>query len=137
MRETGTVVEATDTTATVELQPPESCDACGCKAKCAGTQGKAFVVQADNLCGAKPGDCVEVEMTPVSTWLSMLFIFVVPLLLMLLGLGLARGATGQDWAGALGAVVGLALGFGVLWIANRTLMANAEYRPTVVRVMPS
>ena len=134
MLETGTVVAAGDGKARVRLQPTASCDVCGCKGACSGSEGKPFVVDADNMCDAKPGDEVAVEMAPVPMWLSILFVFVGPLVLMLAGLGVGHWAGGDDSAAALGAAGGLAMGFVVLAAANKMLAAKAEYRPTIVRV---
>jgi len=135
MLETGTVVEATERRTKVRLEPTDSCDVCGCKGTCAGSRGKTFVVDADNPCRAETGDTVNVEMTPVPVWVSIIFVFVAPVLLMLAGLGIGRSLGGTDAVAAIAALAGFALGFALLAIVNRLYAARTEYRPTVVRVV--
>lgn len=135
MIETGTVLEATATTARIRLEPTASCETCGSKGSCAGSAGKPFVVNAENACAAQPGDRVQVEMTPAPAWMAIVFVFVVPIVLMLAGFAAGYQATGQDWGAAVGAAVGLVAGFVSLWAANRALLAHSEYNPTIIRVM--
>ena len=134
MIETGTVVDVAADTARVEIVPGVSCDTCACSSRCSGTAGRSFVVEAENICGASPGDRVTVDMAPVPPILSILFVFVVPLLLFLIGLGLGRAASGADWGAMVGAVIGLLVGFALLKVINRAVESKGEYRPTVVRI---
>ena len=135
MVEIGTVVDVTPDTAKVQIMPGASCDSCTCGSRCSGTTGRRFVLEAENVCGASPGDEVKVDMTPVSPLLSILCVFVVPLVLFLVGLGLGRAATGADWGAMAGAAVGLLVGFTLLKIINRAVESKGEYRPTVVRII--
>ena len=133
--ETGTVVDVTPDTAKVEIVPGVSCDSCACSSRCSGTAGRPFVVEAENVCGASSGDEVTVDMAPVPPMLSILFVFVMPLVLFLTGLGLGRAASGADWGAMVGAVIGLLVGFALLKVINRAVESKGEYRPTVVRII--
>ncbi len=135
MLETGTVLEVTTTTAKIRLEPTASCDSCGHKGSCAGSAGKSFVVDAENACSAQPGDCVQVEMTPAPAWMAIVFVFVVPIVLMLAGFAVGYQLTAQDWGAAVGAALGLVAGFISMWAANRTLLTHPEYNPTIIRVL--
>ena len=135
MLESGQVIDVAGAHARVQITPTASCGGCGHSHSCSGSEGRSFVVEADNPCDAKAGDQVSVDMAPVSQWLAITFVFVVPLVLMFVGLGLGYRLGSAEWAAVIGALVGLLAGFGVLWVVYRRLEANADYQPTVVRVL--
>lgn len=134
MLETGTVLDTTESGARVRIAPGDSCDSCARRCRCAGSEGRPFVVDADNACGARPGDSVQVEMRPVPALVSILLVFVAPLILFLSGLAAGRYLTGADWGGVLGGVFGLGVGLGLLRLANRAIESKPEYRAVIVRV---
>jgi positive regulator of sigma E activity len=125
-RETGTVVEVTPRTVTVEMQPesPEQCAACGC---CGDHRGRRHVLQlaADRdprLREVRPGDRLDLEIRLPNQAVAALLLFGLPLAAVLAGAWLGwRLAPQSDNAVLLGGGGGFVLGGGLVWLCNRWL----------------
>lgn len=99
-----------DGTAEIVCQRASACSGdCG---HCGGcTDAQAVLARADNPIGAKPGDRVVVRSASSQVLGAAAVVYLLPLLLLLGGYGLARG---------VGAVVGFALGlFVAVWVDRR------------------
>jgi hypothetical protein len=58
MIDRGIVKEVEGDTARVEVKPHGGCPSCGNRGVCGGGRAGAFVMQAENRAGARPGDRV-------------------------------------------------------------------------------
>lgn len=115
--------------ASVRFTRPETCAKCGgCGA---GSQQGSVTLKAN----CKVGDWVRVEL-PEGRFLSATAIaYVVPLVLFFVGLGLGwlLGGGSDLWMLA-GALLGIGLSVGILYVVNRRISGKPEWTPRIVEV---
>lgn len=111
---------------TLEVERPTACSLCGKKRGCGNaTWGKALGhdqhrVEVKNTLGANVGDLVIVGLEEKVVLNAALFLYVVPLVFMLLVAWLVHTTVGDDLAVMVGSVAGLAIGF---------MLTKRFYRP--------
>lgn len=88
---------------TVWVRRSSACS--GSCASCGGCEGGAVTAEAENLCGAKPGELVEVEGDTKKLLGGAAILYLLPALL-----GIALMLVGYGVFGETGAGVGLAIG---------------------------
>lgn len=99
MERCGVVVSTDGQVAEVLVRQHSACAACG---KCnMAHESRELKVQAHNPIAARPGDKVRLAMPQRNVYQAGLIAYIMPLLLMFLGV-----AAGQIWAGQSGAVLG-------------------------------
>ncbi len=105
------------------------CEGCSAKGICKIPATDIMEIAPENLpTGIRPGDAVEVELSPASrVWLSF-SVFILPLLLMLAG-ALLGAIKGEGWAIAAG-FAGLLAGLLLTWALNRSLTAQKQIQIT-------
>ena len=116
-------------------------EACAkCRACIAGMAGREMLLTAQNLCGAKPGDSVRVELDDGDFIRSSLIMYGLPLALMLAGFFIG-GALGNIFANINPEVLSFLLGM-VFLAAGYLLIKNTEgarpknrYRPKAVEIV--
>ena len=131
----GTVLDVRDGQARIRISEAAASEACkSCGGRCGRSSG--FETTAPAPDGLQAGDEVRVEIKLPDPVLSAVMLFLVPLVLVMGGLGL------WQWLGPAGAdqAKGLLLGLGlmVLWYAgvagyDRVLRRRPRHRPRVVQ----
>jgi positive regulator of sigma E activity len=112
MEHAGTVVEVEDERAVVELEEGERCGSsvtCGC---CNALQGGRRRLQVDRN-GLKAGDNVQVMVPAVSGYVSVLVVFVLPMVLFIAGILIGQQFEPPGGANGLATIVGGLAGVGV------------------------
>lgn len=136
MKEIGTVVTVGAKRITVSINKTEQCANCGqCShAHVAFGDNDTLIVEALPLGDVKPGDLVELEITNKDYLRLSFFIYVVPILCFLAGLGMGRLLGGFLGSAAVwGTVFGLGgLATSFLWLHNYDKAAQkaGRYLPT-------
>ncbi len=115
MKETGRVVEVTDTQALIEVAPNKACRTCPASLVCR-PQGTARYVDAENQVDAQVGDEVCFETSTRQSMTAIVFVFGVPVVLALIGL--IVGATRGNLLSIILGVIGFAVGLAVAKIVN-------------------
>ena len=115
--------------AAIKFSRPEACAKCGA----CGSLAQTGTVTLKAVC--KVGDWVRVEL-PEGRFLEATAIaYVIPLIGLLAGIasGWFLGG-GSDGVTLLGAVAGLAVSAGILWLVNRRISGRPEWTPRVTAV---
>jgi positive regulator of sigma E activity len=149
MVETGTVVEVQpDGFVVVEVTRKTACESCHAKASCSPDQkGRINRITAQCRLNAAPGDQVEIEIADGAFMQAVLWAYVVPSALLILGAfivwyaveGTALDAK-KDILAALGALAGAGVGVIALRLANNWIKKpgtsqNARFVVRVVKVL--
>lgn len=90
-------------------------------------------LRVSNAIGARPGDRVVVGVTEGSVLGASLAVYLLPLAFLLVGAVASRSLGGGDGGAALGAILGLFLGWGWARGATRRLAARADSQPVILR----
>jgi positive regulator of sigma E activity len=129
MRTKAYVVELNGTRATVEIERASACEGCHKQAEggsCSvctlmGGENQRHRAVAENSLGARVGDTVYVE-SPTAKVLGYAFlVFVLPVLLAMIGYGIAAIVSEKDPIRLLGALIGFAGAFVGLRIYSATI----------------
>lgn len=130
MIRTGRVVEANEGSLKVCFDRPEMCASCG---KCGvhGAHEELVTVQGE----AAPGAWVQVEMPDANIVRVSVIAYVIPLMLLMLGLMLGQNVLGSDgWAAGLGVAL-LGVGFLIVRLIDRRLGGKPGWKPKLVGVV--
>jgi positive regulator of sigma E activity len=96
------------------------------------------VLEARDPLGVTPGSRVGVRLPDGGVWLAMGLVYAWPLFMLFIGavLGHRLGASGGDaeLSAALGGLLGLGCGFGVLRVLRPHYEVRASLRPVIVSV---
>ena len=130
MLDQGRVVKSVTKTAWVSFASSANCAKCGA---CAQSESGTMINEADNQIGAKIGNLVEVEISPLVSTLFPLIVFGVPILFFFLGLGL--GSLISELAGIMIGLILLLLGFVVVKMFELHVAGNKKYKSRIVRVL--
>jgi sigma-E factor negative regulatory protein RseC len=128
IEEYAVVTKCSGTQATLEIERRTACGLCGQKRGCGNaTWGKMLGHEshdftADNQVNAKVGDSVVVGVDEQAVLNSALFLYVVPLLGLLIGTLIADYLFKNQFYVIIGAVLGLILGF--LWVKGHLIGHN-------------
>ena len=101
MKQTGVVEAVVGSEVRVRIRRMSACggNCAGCSGNCnAGT----LIVNAENRVGAKPGDTVELEMPSGRVLKTAAWVYLVPLLFLILGDILFNRLFHREWAAVLG-----------------------------------
>ena len=127
----GMVVDVTDSKAEVLIRPPggggcgAGCSCCGSAAG-GGSARRIYVNRGD----LAEGDYARILMPACSGYLSALVVFVLPMVLvivgMLVGSEFEQGA-GRDMPTLIGGAVGFALAIGIAVLVNKTITGEGNF----------
>ena len=122
MTERGVVVKVKGKRATVRFDRRSACDSCH---MCAVTRdGMKVEVVIENTLGANVGDFVEVEMAQKFVLTAAVIVYLIPLVLVALGVGL--GVLFNELTQILLAVGGLVLGFVIAFLLDKFVIKKKK-----------
>lgn len=132
VEDTGTVVAVDADKATVKLDHKRSDDCKSC-CTCSAFGSDQFTIQVERG-DLQEGQRVRARIPRVNEYLSMLLVFVLPMVLFIAGIFVGRTFESDDQIGSaavLGGIVGLVVAFTFAWMVNRAVMKKAmpEVRP--------
>ena len=132
MTERALVVKTSGRIAVLQIEKKPECDAC--KA-CAFRNGKSRVkVKALNTAGAKAGDEVIVACEKDNRALASFIVYMVPVLFTAAGVAVGALCFEKEAFIALFALVGLALGFALVFAADKILSGSRGFGMEVVEI---
>ncbi len=138
MAEKGVVIGLKDNNlAIIKMTRQEAC--AKCRACIAGMAEKDMFIEAENVCGAKVDDWVEVEMSPDGFIHAVLIMYGIPFLAFMAGIGIGYFLGGMQQAigrEIISFVVGLIFTFIAFgWIKSQEKRwASKKYRPVAARL---
>ncbi|THB72400.1 MAG: hypothetical protein D6B28_05510 [Gammaproteobacteria bacterium] len=147
IEDVATVVAEKGEDVVIESIRKSSCSSCGAGSAC-GTNVLATLFDQNsrnprltlkNTVGAKVGDKVIVGIDEKIVIKSSFFVYIVPVLSMILfaAIGLVAGdyiGMESDAASSILGLVGLLLGFGWLYYYSKKLATEKQYKPVILRV---
>lgn len=136
----GKVVAVDEAMVWVSHVRQSACHSCSNKPVCGNsllenwTNGRMSHIQA--LCdfNVEVGDEVVIGIDENLVLRASLFIYALPILLLLLGCMLGYGVRADDLGAGLGALLGLTAGFAVVFVHNLLNRYNQNYKPQVVGI---
>lgn len=128
MIRTGRVVDVKDGLLNVCFNRPEACDHCG---GCTGQKHETLVTLKGN---APLGSMVDVDMPAKQVFKASLLAYVVPMVLLFLGLWLGTMLFKNEVLAALLGIGCMALSFGILKLVEKTLKQKRNWQPYIVAV---
>lgn len=111
MIEEGIVVKTDGEKAIVLVERKSACERCRAKDFCQLTDANMLEVQAKNEIGAKPNQVVELSIPDSAGLIASLLVYLIPTILFIAGIFLGLSEFKNHFAGALGGLAGLVLGF--------------------------
>ncbi|KPK72975.1 hypothetical protein AMJ87_03060 [candidate division WOR_3 bacterium SM23_60] len=130
MKETGRVVEITDTQARIEVASNKACRTCPASLVCR-PHGTVRYVEAENHVDAQVGDEVCFETSTRQSMTAIVLVFGVPVVLALIGL--IVGATRGNLLSIILGVIGFATGLAVAKIVNN-LFSPRHFLPRITEI---
>ena len=130
MTERGVVVKVKGKRATVRFDRRSACDSCH---MCAVTRdGMKVEVVIENTLGANVGDFVEVEMAQRFVLTAAVIVYLIPLVLVALGVGI--GVVFSELVQVILAVAGLVVGFVIAFLLDRFVIRKKKgFSPVMTR----
>jgi positive regulator of sigma E activity len=135
MHTAGVVKEVRDGIAVVQVDSGGMCGSCGVGSGRCACGVSSSTVDADNRVGARPGDCVRLDV-PASGILYAMTVLLVPLLLCVAGYWLGGLVGGTGSARWIGLAVGLGTAIACVALASRWFGNEPKCRPVVVEIAP-
>lgn len=133
MEELGRVIETQEMMAKVSITPKGLCGKCGAAAFCSALNMGGRVVEVHNPLRAEKGDIVKIDVPPKVGVLSAFFVFIMPILLFFLGMGIG-GEIGDQTSTIIGGIIGLGVGLAILKILDKRLKKGERFRPQIVEI---
>lgn len=131
MEEIGRVVEIRDVMAKVVVTPKGECSRCAAATFCSALTGGDRIIEARNPLGARIGDTVKVAVPSSAALTSAFFIFVMPILFVLIGIG---SAIGKGIPQIIGGVMGFIIGLIILRMIDKKLRGSEKFSPRIVEI---
>lgn len=133
MVEIGEVIKTEKGNATVSFERKTACDKCG---MCAFNKDDMKVkLVLKNDVNAKVGDVVEVSMGDRFVLISAVIVYLIPLVLVGLGILVGTLCNLEDYIQIILAVVGLVLGFVISAFVDKKLKKKKKYSPTITNIV--
>lgn len=133
MVEIGEVIKTEKGNATVSFERKTACDKCG---MCAFNKDDMKVkLVLKNDVNAKVGDVVEVSMGDRFVLISAVIVYLIPLVLVGLGILVGTLCNLEDYIQIILAVVGLVLGFVISAFIDKKLKKKKKYSPTITNIV--
>jgi sigma-E factor negative regulatory protein RseC len=133
--ETGWVKELKDGNAVLQLKSKSKCSHCGAKMICGAGNGVTRELIIPNSLLAKVGDQVEISYQESSRILSAFLVFIAPIILLITGYIFGFNRSQSETIGAVWALIGLVVGFLILWLMNKILGKRRAFVPQMVRIV--
>lgn len=132
MKQIGTVVSVSGDTAVVEVRRASACgeNCAQCKGGCAPAEHRAVV---KNTAGAVCGDRVRIELADSAVLKSACMVYLLPIFVMFLCLGLAEAIAENAAVSVFAAVLGLAVSFLLLRTVDRKVAKTPEITEIIYR----
>ncbi len=134
MEEIGKVVGVKGNLARVEMAVKGACECCAARVICRPGGDKMYT-EALNEAGAEVGQMVKVDMAPRSAMEAAFLLFILPVVMLVLGLIVFRRLGSGELFGVLGGLLFLGLYFLVLRFVDRVLSRRRRYRPVVREIV--
>ncbi len=128
----GMVKELVGTDAVIQFQRSKMCDHCGA---CMSVGDKEVVQRIQNTLGAKVGDYVEVYIPPKRIVQASMLAYVVPLLMLLLGVWV--GSRISDIMALILGLFGCGIAYLVLRLLEQRRKLAEPFRPHMVDILDS
>jgi hypothetical protein len=131
VEQVGRVVDVTETKAEVLVRPPGGggCGAgCSCCGSAASGSARRIYVERGDL---NEGDYARILMPACSGYLSALVVFVLPMVLVIVGMlvgSTMEQGPGRDMPTLVGGAVGFALAIGVAVLVNKTITGEGNFQ---------
>ncbi len=134
MTERGVVAKVRKGKATVRFDRKSACDQCH---MCAVTRdGMKVEIVIDNKLGANVGDFVEVEMSEKFVLTSAVIVYLIPLALTAIGVGV--GSVLSELVQILLSIGGLVLGFVIAFLIDKFYVRKRpKFSPQMKAILPS
>ena len=131
MTERGVVVKVKGKRATVRFDRRSACDSCH---MCAVTRdGMKVEVVIENTLGANVGDFVEVEMAQKFVLTAAVIVYLIPLVLVALGVGV--GVIFSELVQVILAVAGLVIGFVIAFLLDKFVIRKKKgFSPRMTKI---
>ncbi|UCH21751.1 MAG: SoxR reducing system RseC family protein [Deltaproteobacteria bacterium] len=139
--EEGVVIKINATSAWVKTTRTGACKACSARGSCSTIGGgKEMEVEAVNDAGARVGDRIVLSFETASLLKACFFVYVFPILLLILGAAVGFNAAPllDLNASGLSAVCGfssLLLAFWFVKSRGNRMARNKKYRPKIIRIL--
>ncbi len=133
MEEIGRVVEIRGVMAKVVVTPKGECSRCAAATFCSALTGGDRIIEARNPLGARIGDTVKVAVPSSAALTSAFFIFVMPILFVLIGIGIGS-AIGKGIPQIIGGVMGFIIGLIILRMIDKKLRGSEKFSPRIVEI---
>ncbi|MBF0121069.1 MAG: SoxR reducing system RseC family protein [Desulfobacterales bacterium] len=126
-------------TAWVKTQKAIECESCAAKSSCNSIGGgEDMEIEAINFASAKVGDCVSVELTPSSLIKIASFVYLFPIIFLLIGAfigyGLEQYFNVNTPLSAICSVLFLIFSFFIVKVKGEGMSKKNKYRPRIIRI---
>lgn len=133
MEETGIVVETHGMIAKVSVTAQKGCDRCPGAGFCQYGGSGERIIEVFNPLDARKGDTVKVSVPSKSSIFSAFFVFVMPILLALIGIG-TGGIFKKEVYEIIGGVIGIVVGIVLVKLIDKWMKKSEKFRPRIVEI---
>ena len=134
-KEKGQIVDIKEGKAEIRLTPGEHCHHCGAQTVCSSLGPSARIIRVKVNSTFNRGDWVELSFESSTRIISAVLVFLLPIILMVIGLAFAVIRYGDsEKVAILGSLSGLVGGFAIVGIINKLLAKRATWDPIVRKV---
>ena len=134
MKEQGEVIALQDDVVTLKVIKKPECG--GCKACFFGKGENSSTIKAKNTIEAKVGDQIYFVVQKDNSLKASLIVYILPILFMGLGVLLAALLFQKEVYIVISAVVGLAIGFGILFFIDKFIAKRKNFQIELVGIVP-
>lgn len=131
------VLEVNGDQALIQTQRKSACQSCQLESSCGQgliskmSSERSMELWLDNVLGAQAGQTVTISIPDEGLLQASVLMFVIPLLLMVLGAGLAMQFAGGDLAAITGGVFGLLMGFFIARRKSASMQDDVRFKPVM------
>lgn len=134
MKERGKIARINENIATIFVESKDAYHTCPMRNFCSPSAG-GMELKAINDIDAKIGDEVEIETTLKRTNWVIFFLFIVPVIMLLLGVALGKKLMGTDSFGIFMGFILIGLYFALLSLIDRYLVRKGKIIPKVTKII--
>jgi sigma-E factor negative regulatory protein RseC len=137
--EIGKVLEAGAGRAKIEVAPGGMCSHCELASSCVPATGGTRIIEVADPLGVTVGTRVRIELGSDKFLLASFMAYILPLLVLFAGAAIgfySAPAASSEVYGAIGAIVGLALGLQLSRVLAKRLSSRGKLTPTITGVLP-
>jgi positive regulator of sigma E activity len=132
--EIGKIVTINDENAVVQMEAGSQCQHCGAKHACSamGDVMRQIEIPAKN--DVHVGDHVTISYQSQSRIVSVLLVFLLPVLFLIAGYFIGFALFGTEGKGILTSLGGLVIAFILNWGLNKIFAKDSHFLPTIVKI---